>query len=252
MDMQQAVLKLFLCNAIDDPAEECAAFRLEWDPSETSSFWQLVKEPGKRSHSRQKIHRVVSLSDADETEAALKQQYHYVTRVGTTYCVAPYTLGFARVGMEDAHYGDLMGDAICDAKHFPLYLRNWLHMEEGYAQLLDFIAKDEDDYTVSDLAEMLAEEPGYIDYAQNDYISAMYHAKEKSEASAFMKERLEEFKATIQPLTKPQLNDKLSQYFMIETDADEKEMLHKGIQDYFSAGLMWNINLRDKHERYSY
>ena len=236
MNLRQAALREHIGIYVDDPTDICAAMRCDVDTPGMSLYHQLVCKPGGTSYQPDKIHAIASLSKYEEAKAYFRSEYEQDLKpVGKTYCVAPYTVGFARIGTKEQGDWDMWSRILTDPSYFPDYIRNWLETPEGYRAMLADISQDDpqgitpeeiDAYLLND-EEGLS--PAYIHTTKKNYIRdyAMYLSPD----DPYVKTRMREFKNGLKELTDEQAGRRYQQYFNMELD-EEAALRDENMRDY--------------------
>lgn len=238
MNFRQAVLREHLQWYVTDPAQPCIALRCEKDDPVLSMYHQLVKAPGAFSCVPQQIHAIASPPQISEAQVYFSDVYDAkLEPVGETYCVYPYTLGFARLGTADEENLEEISKIISRPAHFHAFIRNWLETSDGRAAMIEDLSRDDyDGHSPEELKNHLKNIRYHMDDSDFDKVKEVYvHCSTNDETwearADFMQKRI----AELRDMTKPLQEDKIKRFYENYIDLSpeqEMERLAASVDDY--------------------
>lgn len=234
MHFRQAVLREFYGKYIVNPGEMCYALKAEQDTPEMSLFHQLVRKPDSTAFEYQQIHVIASREAVAHACKDFEKNFGQKLKPsGDTYCVAPYTVGLARLGNSDQETMDQMLCLFSDPVHFPQYIMNWLGTCEGYDKMFEDLSEDDPEKKPPEDIRYIIETSDEKDPVTGVWKAKMRYvydfAEDRGPDEDYVVSRMDEFASMMKPLTQKQLNKRLEYFFMLEDERRERE---EAVQEY--------------------
>jgi hypothetical protein len=212
--MHYAALRLFLCDEITDPLQECLAYRLPFSFDDPSEYWHMVQETENDPYLPERIHGLIPRAKAADFVATLQENGQSITWMGTTYCVEPYALGFAHFGEKDRPILQQCVRSIHVPEHLVTYIRQWAGTEEGSDHVLRTIATADEKGRTATRKSVTNDADRYS--LVDDYINNFYLNQQPNRMFREHKERADEFIAAIRPLTENEMGEKAMDFYRVQ------------------------------------